>query len=82
MFELVQGLTADGNANPVTNALKDLFFTNWITAALDGTDLSRSVADILTLGGISDMKKNAENYADQALCGGDQVCDPAEKYKK
>jgi len=66
-FEVVQALTSRSRlpvVGLIQNAFKDGFYTNWITAALDGTPRSIRAANILTLGGVSEMKSNAVKYSD------------------
>lgn len=62
-FELAQVLTISHSklplVGPVENALKDMFYTPFLNWGLDG---STKGANILTLGGVSTMRKNAKKY--------------------
>ena len=67
-FEFAQALTTTHSKLPVIgmgeNAVKDMFFTPWLNAAMDGTPGSIKAANILTFGGVSEMRRNAQQYSD------------------
>ncbi len=67
-YEFAQALTITHSKLPVIgtfeNAIKDTFFTPWLNAAMDGTPGSIKAANILTFGGVSEMRRNAQQYSD------------------
>jgi len=46
------------------NVYKDLAYTNWISAALDGTSRSIKAANAMTFGGVTAMREKAEKYSE------------------
>jgi len=66
-FEVVQLLTSSGYTGGffayLENAVKDTWFTPYLNDALDGTPGQMKAANLLTLGGFSEMQENAEQYS-------------------
>jgi len=67
-FEFAQALTTTHSKYPVIgmgeNAVKDSLFTPFLNAAMDGTSGSIKAANVLTFGGVSEMRRNALQYSD------------------
>ena len=66
-FEMIQALTYTHGRIPVIgeveNMVKDFWYTPFLNAALDGTSRQMKVANVLTGGGFSEMKAQAEQYS-------------------